>query len=633
MKITSPIITKAYSGPPRRVSALVRFTISAVGIIALVLYLRHIFRTIIIRPSHTVPSGSFQHAFPAVHPLTIEEQITGNEHVIHPIDELIEDAEKIHESLLSKQTFDLKTAAAAYREKRGRHPPPGFDLWFDFAKSKDALIVEEFFDQIYDDLAPFWAIEPSIMRQKAASYEMTISIRNGKASAGSNWFWTQIWLDLIKTIQHILPDMDIALNAMDEPRIVVPWENMSQYIEIEHEKRVMPHVTTIISNFSKIQTSARRNDDLYHFETGRNSSFWEIATRGCHPDSPARKSAVIRDFSHTPAITLKYTLQHTYKGFVSNATASTDFCNQPDLQALHGIMIKPLTISSTKDLFPMFGGSKLKTNNEILFPAPMYWNNEERFSGGNNHGGPWADKVDQVIWRGVATGGRSRADNWKGFQRHRFVAMTNATKINAAENWHFIPENWSLPSSQYGLVAQAEKKLGEWTKKWANTGFVDFYCDPHDNMTCQYMSSRYRIVPGMMMGEQFNRKYLPDIDGNSFSGRYRGFLLSTSLPIKATLFREWHDCRLVPWKHFVPMDNRFIDFWGIMQYFLGYKNSKINIIGHDKQAKKIALDGQEWANKVLRKEDMQIYVLRLLLEYARLSDDRRDNMGWVKDLL
>ncbi|RKF78118.1 Beta-1,2-xylosyltransferase 1 [Golovinomyces cichoracearum] len=633
MKITSPIIPKAYSGPPRRVSALVRFTISAFGIIALVLYLRQIFRTIIIRPSHTVPSGSFQHAFPAVHPLTIEEPITGNENLIHPIDELIEDAEKIHERLLSKQTFDLKTAAAAYREKRGRHPPPGFDLWFDFAKSKDALIVEEFFDQIYDDLAPFWAIEPSIMRQKAASYEMTISIRNGKASAGSNWFWTQIWLDLIKTIQHILPDMDIALNAMDEPRIVVPWENMSRYMKVEHEKRVMPHATTIISNFSKIETSARRNDALYHFETGKNSSFWEIATRGCHPDSPARKSAVIRDFSHTPAITLKYTLQHTYKGFVSNATASTDFCNQPDLQALHGIMIKPLSISSTKDLFPMFGGSKLKTNNEILFPAPMYWSNEERFSGGNNHGGPWADKVDQVIWRGVATGGRNRADNWKGFQRHRFVAMTNATKINAAENWHFIPENWSLPSSQYGLVAQTEKKLGEWTKKWANTGFVDFNCDPNDNMTCQYMSSHYRIVPGMMMGEQFNRKYLPDIDGNSFSGRYRGFLLSTSLPIKATLFREWHDCRLVPWKHFVPMDNRFIDFWGIMQYFLGYKNSKINIIGHDKQAKKIALDGQEWANKVLRKEDMQIYVLRLLLEYARLSDVRRDNMGWVKDLL
>ncbi len=35
---------------------------------------------------------------------------------------------------------------------------------------------------------------------------------------------------------------------------------------------------------------------------------------------------------------------------------------------------------------------------------------------------------------------------------------------------------------------------------------------------------------------------------------------------------------------------------------------------------------------MLRKDDMQIYVLRLLLEYARVSDERREQMGWVADL-
>lgn len=322
-----------------------------------------------------------------------------------------------------------------------------------------------------------------------------------------------------------------------------------------------------------------------------------------------------------------------YKGYVSNFTAASDFCNQPDLQALHGIMIKPLTISSTKEYFPMFGGSKLHTNNEILLPAPVYWSNEERFSGGGYHGGPWEDKLNQVIWRGVATGGRNRHDNWRGFQRHRFVAMTNGSKISATENWHSIPENWGLPPDLYNLAAKSENKLGEWTNKWADTGFVDLNCDPQDNHTCYYSAPHFQVVPGMMMSDQFNRKYLPDIDGNSFSGRYRGFLLSTSLPIKATIFREWHDDRLVPWRHFVPMDTRYIDFWGIMEYFLGYENDHVKVQGHDEQAKKIALDGQEWANRVLRAEDMQIYVLRLLLEYARLSSDNRENMGWVEDLL
>lgn len=361
--------------------------------------------------------------------------------------------------------------------------------------------------------------------------------------------------------------------------------------------------------------------------------FWTVAARGCHPNSLARKAEEIKDFSQTPTISLTHAIPHTYKGYVSNFTLSTDFCHQPDLQALHGMMINPLSVSATKTLFPLFGGSKLPTNNEILLPAPMYWNNEERFSGGDDHGKPWHEKQNQVIWRGVATGGKHTANNWRGFQRHRFVAMTNATQVSLAEDWRQVPKNWAMPTSSYDLAAQEEGRLGNWTAEWADTGFVDLSCDVVvKDGSCNYTSPTYHIRKGMKMAEQFSRKYLPDIDGNSFSGRYRGFLMSTSLPIKATIFKEWHDSRLVPWKHFVPMDNRFMDFWGIMQYFLGYDGEVIKVEGHDKAAEKIALDGQDWANKVLRREDMQIYVLRLLLEYARISDDRREKLGWVHDL-
>jgi hypothetical protein len=362
--------------------------------------------------------------------------------------------------------------------------------------------------------------------------------------------------------------------------------------------------------------------------------FWKIASRGCAPDSLARTTEHITNFNITPYFSLEHTIPHTYKGYVSNYSLSADFCHQPDLQGLHGMMIRPLSVRATKTLFPLFGGSKLPTSNEILLPAPMYWNNEERFSGGDDHGVPWVEKQNQVIWRGVATGGKNDPTNWRGFQRHRFVAMTNATQIWAAENWTQIPQNWAMPGTQYNLAAQQENNLGEWVSEWADTGFVDMMCYvPEPNGTCNYTSPYYSIRAGMKMADQFDRKYLPDIDGNSFSGRYRGFLMSTSLPIKATIFKEWHDSRLVAWKHFVPMDNRFLDFWSIMEYFLGYEGKIVTVPGHDEQAEKIAMAGQEWANKVLRKEDMQIYVLRLLLEYARMSDDRREKMGWVGDLV
>ena len=339
----------------------------------------------------------------------------------------------------------------------------------------------------------------------------------------------------------------------------------------------------------------------------------------------------MRDFDHAPVISSSLAAPHQYQGFVSNFTLSTEFCHQPDLQGLNGIFVEPLSVSATKVLFPMFGGSKLAVNNEILLPAPMYWNEEERFTGGNDHGGPWGEKKNEAIWRGVATGGHNRATNWKAFQRHRFVAMNNGTSLTAAENWSELPPNFVLPPASYHLQAQTDGKLGKWVDTWANVSFVDLMCDPKQTENkCNYTSPHFTVTKGIKMKEQFGSKYLPDIDGNSFSGRYLGFLRSTSLPIKATLWHEWHDSRLVAWKHFVPMDNRYEDWYGIMEYFLGYGDK---VPGHDAAAEKIASDGKAWAERVLRKDDMQIYVLRLLLEYARVTDERREKMGWVGDLL
>lgn len=45
------------------------------------------------------------------------------------------------------------------------------------------------------------------------------------------------------------------------------------------------------------------------------------------------------------------------------------------------------------------------------------------------------------------------------------------------------------------------------------------------------------------------------------------------------------------------------------------------------------MQGREWAERVLRKEDMLAYVYRLLLEYARISDPDREEMSFGDDLV
>ncbi|KAH6670939.1 hypothetical protein F5X68DRAFT_278823 [Plectosphaerella plurivora] len=552
----------------------------------------------------------------------------------HPIDELIETADDTFDKLMKKQSKTVEAAAEEYRLRRGRHPPPGFDTWFTFAKERNAVIVEEFFDQIYHDLEPFWALQPGQLRREAAAYEMFITVRNGYANCTSDWFWTTIWLDLIQTIDHLLPDMDIALNPMDEPRIIAPYEDISQYVEQARKTKYLAKPEDVSSEYQKlpaknmVETSLKVQKKTW-YKKGR---YWDLARRGCAPDSPARTAPLQESFNGPPTFSTENAEPHMHRGYVANSTMARDICHQPDLQGFNGIFIEPLSISTTPTLFPMFGGSKLSINNEILLPAPMYWKEDERFTGGDDHGGAWATKVAGVIWRGVATGGRNRVNNWKGFQRHRFVTMSNESEVYAAEHNLWPPINFSMPGAAYNILAHAAGKMNEWLRSWANVAFTDLMCEPNeDEGKCWYTGPYYTIAPGLTMAQQFMFKYLPDIDGNSFSGRYLGFLRSTSVPIKATVWREWHDSRLLPWKHYVPMDTRFIDYYGIMQYFLGYPAA--GLPGHDEQAERIATAGKEWAEKALRREDMQIYTLRLLLEYARVTDERREKMGWVNDLL
>lgn len=171
----------------------------------------------------------------------------------HPIDRLIDLANKQFADQLTEESHTLSEAAAAYRKRRGRHPPPGFDQWYAFAKERNAVMVEAFWDQIYHDLEPFWALPALEIRKGAWDYEMTINVRGGSANAKSDWFWTQIWLNLIKTIEHLLPDMDIALNAMDEPRMIVPWEDINTYMNKASASRSMVPAKDAINEFEHLQ--------------------------------------------------------------------------------------------------------------------------------------------------------------------------------------------------------------------------------------------------------------------------------------------------------------------------------------------------------------------------------------------
>jgi hypothetical protein len=96
-------------------------------------------------------------------------------------------------------------------------------------------------------------------------------------------------------------------------------------------------------------------------------------------------------------------------------------------------------------------------------------------------------------------------------------------------------------------------------------------------------------------------------------------LLKHSFNMANAVCRWWEE-RIHAWRHFVPLDIRLNELWRLVAYFGGPGSA---------DAKEIADAGREWTRKTLRQEDMQVYMFRLLLEYGRVADDRREQLGFI----
>ncbi|KAI0871714.1 capsular associated protein [Hypoxylon argillaceum] len=548
----------------------------------------------------------------------------------HPIYKLTQDAQIQFKQQLEKRSLSLEQAAGRYRERRGRHPPPGFDLWFSAAQNSSAIVVEDFFDRVYHDINPFWAFDPKDLRRMIKDEQHFIRVRDGKA-----WFvsdhlemrqpWVQRWTELVQEMMPNLPDLDMVLNVMDETRVLVPWEDITTYVAKEQSLRSIFHPSEAVSEYTKYRNESSDAEPAIKVEWigGEQHKYWDHYRVTCPPNTPGRNVSSLETLNRPPQYPTG-PMSYTVDGFVKNFTASADPCLQPHLRGMHGTFIESVSMATTHSLFPLFGGCKLPGNNEILIPAGMILDSYDLFSGGDSHGGDWALKKNELVWRGVASGGRHKDDNWWGFHRHRFIQMMNGTAVSLLEAGEDVTPSFQMSGfSEHQVSMQKEGGLGKWLSSFSDVAFVRFECFPEQkDGKCWYLDPYMELRESVHMKKQYDYKFLPDIDGNSYSGRFRAFMRSTSLVLKSTIYAEWHDDRLVPWVHFVPFDNTFSDIYAILEYYLKA----------DEQAQKIADEGREWAEKVMRREDMMLYVWRLLLEYARVVDPARDKLGFVDDL-
>lgn len=536
----------------------------------------------------------------------------------HPISRLISAAEQDLKDTLKRQSTSLEEAVSEYKKRYKIPPPPNFDKWYYFAREKNVQLIDEY-DIIYNSLLPFWSVAPSIIRGRARealgfnNALMGILIRGGRVvnvQGGEEWL-QEATQGMMKDFVHHLPDMDLPFNTHDEPRVILPHDDLRRLVEFA-TTNALPASLAIVKPNNTWSSRPEDLDDGKRFPDVRTTRFnvyahqatWTESRMSCSPDSAARNLN-----ETTVDNTASYSI--TPLNFILNKTAFSDICQSPSLQSTYGFFDRPNAFNIVHDLFPIFSQSKISSFQDIIYPSPWYWSKKVPYKESQDYS--WENKENKLFWRGSTTGGFSRDGGWRRQHRQRFVQKINAlddamilenANVDNHTSWH---EKEVSRSAVKHLFDVAFSHIGQ--------------CDKGD---CDAQREYFHVAEEVPQNRAWAYKYLVDLDGNAFSGRFYAFLKSKSLIFKMAIFREWHEEWLRPWVHYVPLGMEGEEYVESVRYFDEEGEGK----GY---ARKVAEDGREWAGKVLRNEDLEVWFFRLLLEYGRLVDDNRGYIGFGGD--
>ena len=507
---------------------------------------------------------------------------------MHPITCKVEHAAELASQLRSRQSTTPQQAVRAYKRRYLRPPPPGFEKWVALALEHNAAIIDDF-DQIEIDINTFRQaglmgdkLKNRIREAKALApgYDFGhLSIVGGEAvSFGPDVgpLSATTLNEILRPVQHIIPDVTVPFNWYAEPR--------------------MPYPSSVSSKESVRTQSMGHRDPT------------AILQRAC----PSYQIS-----SKRPWNALEPPL---------------DYCQEDieELRELHGFLQAPDTFNPFNKLVPMLSRSKLSNFADILAPNVCYASPDYR-------GGPdtiaWKRKLNSVYWRGTTTGEFQTPTTWARGHRHRMLRYVKQLREAAnklmtgvevdpldaiyAANRTIAPSRESvnvagnsLPLFDYTdqSVVEALKRLGPSTFNVSWSKFV-----LADDPTLASLMANQVTTGTEGRDVMYKHKFLLDLDGQSMSCRFYQLLSSNSLVFKQTIWSEYHDDRLVPWIHYVPLDLRVQnnELPMLLDFF-------INDPEGSEAAAKIASASKEWAEATLRPIDVSLYYARLLLEFAAL---------------
>ncbi|KAF7330127.1 CAP10 domain-containing protein [Mycena sanguinolenta] len=276
-------------------------------------------------------------------------------------------------------------------------------------------------------------------------------------------------------------------------------------------------------------------------------------------------------FRHTPHPTASYFRDEVQchvpmrqQGFTSLANDASAF------------LLAASSTDFTTDLYPIMSMTKVSPCfSDILVPSEFYYSDSgwsPSYAYPNSI--PWDDKEGKLYWRGMTSGGWVYGENYHAFPRFRLIDIGRKH-----------PDIMDV----------------------ALSAFHDSLCG--ENCDGEKIKAEYDIAQQSAPREDvYKFKYLVDVDGNSFSGRYLGLLRSGSLVFKSTIFTEYFNDWLRPFEHYIPILPDLSDLAEKIEWARA----------HDEEAHAIQQAGQVFAQRVLTDSQNDCYFSAVMLEWARL---------------
>lgn len=487
----------------------------------------------------------------------------------HPVEAMINSARDGFENMKRMQSQSYSAAHNEYTRRYGVEPPPGFQAWYEFAVSNNSPIIDEF-DTMTKGILPFLSVSGkeimdtmSLLQNdpQSETWDCTFGTREAQTwCSHSHRYWDRHiqWMfnTLLENLHIDLPNVRFFVNHLDEPRVVV-------------SPRLIKEGGLNLTNYS-------------------HQSVYNAIITPCATNKNGYKS------EKNDALTFGLP-------FITNSSAAMDLCQHPEYEEQHGLIMSPVSFKLIEGLAPVLSTGTLSTMADILYPSPAYLESEFQYEESNDI--PWDKKVNKLYWAGSTTGGFATDDHWRSYHRQRFISLGQ----NLGNRQH------SYLQKKDGYIKRIKSSILD--RRLFDVSFTRiFQCTWKQ---CKSQRNFFSPKSWAHKDEALRSKLVFDIDGNGISGRYYKLLASKSTPLKQTLLKEWHDDRLIPWVHFVPVSQSMDELPELILYLTSTRRG-------EQRAKEIAEQGHEWFRKAFRTVDFSIYIYRMLLELARLQDPARE---------